>query len=227
MNKSLDENHAIEELKKFISELESDLPSEIDGKKVSKKSKLPFKLLTLVYSLRHRIIDLSKKSLSLFKDDDYLPSAILIRSIMESASLVFLTQKKIKKVVETKELREIDDFLMKGIFGGRFEDLPVKSTNILTAIDHTDKEYDNYRKMYDEMSEFVHPNWHGTFGLYCEIQSNGKISLGKNVNQTPPKFILNSLFVAITVLLTTFGNLSEDFNEFIRIAELNFDNSKG
>lgn len=216
---SLNEKLFLENLEQNIADLTDSLTTEIDGKKISGISKLPFKVVALAFSLHHRAVDLAENSLRLFKGDNYLASAILIRSLMETTSLVFLTQKKINEVVESKELGEIDDFLMKGLFGGRTEDAPLTSANILTAIDHTDKKYDKYREMYDELSEFAHPNWHGASGLYSKSDFDGKVQFGKNINPRSPKFILAPFLTATTVLLLTFSDFSKNFNEFIKISE--------
>lgn len=214
-----DEKLFLEKLEENIADLKDSLTTEIDGKKISGVSKVPFKVVALAFSLHHRAVDLAEKSLSLFKGDNYLASAILIRSLMETTSLVFLTQQKINSAVVSKKLGEIDDFLMKGIFGGRTEDAPLTSTNILTAIDHTDKKYDKYKEMYDELSEFAHPNWHGVSGLYSKNEFDGKVRFGKNINPKPPKYILAPFLTTTTVLLITFSDLSKNFDKFIKLTE--------
>src|SRR5690625_7890922 len=103
---------------------------------------------------------------------------------METVALVFLLYKKLHQVNEEKKIGEIDEFLMNSTFGGRTEDSTLTSPNILTAIDHTNKKYDKFRQMYDSLSEFVHPNWFGTLGLYSILDDdvigsmNGYVSIG-------------------------------------------------
>jgi len=118
-------------------------------------------------------------------------------------------------------LGEIDEFLMKGTFGGRTDDALRKSPNILTAIDHTAKEHKKYRKLYDELSEFVHPNWFGTAGLYSknDFENEGKVRFGKNISSSNPKFILAHFFTGLVVLRITFSDFKKIFDDFIKVAE--------
>lgn len=218
--------NALEELKKSITELDNLLVSEIEGKKISNISKLPFKVVSLIFSLHHRAVDLAKNSLSLFLDKHYLSAAILIRSLMETTSLVFLAQKKINQVVESNDVGDLDDFLMKGIFGSRIAGDELKSVNILTAIDHTDKIHDKYRDMYDELSEFAHPNWLGVGSIYSKNLFNGKVQFGKNIDISKPDRILLTFLTTTAVLLISFNDLSKNFDEFVKIAELDITKSK-
>ncbi|MDR9407559.1 MAG: hypothetical protein RI573_01840 [Balneolaceae bacterium] len=78
--------NVLEEIKKSITELDDLLISEIDGKKISSISKLPYKVVSLTFSLHHRAVDLAKNSISLYSDKHYLSAAILIRSLMETTS---------------------------------------------------------------------------------------------------------------------------------------------
>src|SRR5690625_34690 len=220
-----DEKKSLKDIQDIILELESDLTFEIVGKEISAISKLPFKVIALVHALHHRAMDLAKSSYEQYEQKSFLSSAILIRSLMETVALVFLLYKKLHQVNEEKKIGEIDEFLMNSTFGGRTEDSTLTSPNILTAMDHTNKKYDKFRQMYDSLSEFVHPNWFGTSGLYSKLDDDeigamkGKVSFGKNVNSEAPKFILAPYFTALVVLRITFSDLAKNFDEFIKIAE--------
>lgn len=222
---SVDEKKSLKGIQNIISELESDLTFEIVGKEISAISKLPFKVIALIHALHHRAMDLAKSSYEQYENKSFLSSAILIRSLMETVALVFLLQKKLNRVTEENNMGEIDDFLMNSTFGGRSEDSSLTSPNILTAIDHTDKKYEKFRQMYDTLSEFVHPNWSGTSGLYSKLDDDevsamkGKVSFGKNVNSDAPNFILAPFFSALVVLQLTFSEFAKNFDAFIKIAE--------
>jgi hypothetical protein len=138
---------------------------------------------------------------------------------METTSLVFVTQKKIKQAVESGRIGKIDDFLMRTIFGSKIEDDPIKSYNVLTAIDHTDKKHEVYRDMYNELSEFVHPNWLGTSGIFSKNKFNGKVKFGLRVDRDTTKRILLPFLTTTTIFLLTLQDLSNTFDEFIELAE--------
>lgn len=222
----LDEDFILEKIEENINELENSLTFEIDGKRISNISKLPYKVVILTFSLHHRAVDIAKNSYSLYKDENYLSSAILTRSLMETSSLIFVAQKKVKQAVNSGKIGAIDDFLMRSIFGSKMEDDHIKSYNALTAIDHTDKEHEKYREMYDRLSEFVHPNWHGASGLYSKNEFNGKVKFGLNVDENTIMTILLPFLTTTTVLLLAFSYLSETFDDFIKLAEKDIIDSK-
>ncbi|MDR9407558.1 MAG: hypothetical protein RI573_01835 [Balneolaceae bacterium] len=136
-----------------------------------------------------------------------------------------MIQKKINKVVESNDVGDIDEFLMKGIFGSRVAGDELKSLNILTAIDHTDKSHGRYRDMYNELSEFAHPNWLGVGSIYSKNKFNGKVEFGKNIDISDTDRILLPFLTATAVLLVAFKDLSENFDEFVKLAELDITKS--
>ncbi len=58
---------------------------------------------------------------------------------------------------------------MSRLFGSRNNpDLP-EATNILNAVDRVAKHVPHFRENYDRLSEFVHPNYTGTFQTFALI----------------------------------------------------------
>lgn len=218
--------NVLKEVEKSIAELSDLLITEIDGKSISPISKLLYKVVSLVYSLHHRAVDLSKNGLSLYLDKHYLSAAILIRSLMETTSLVFYVQKKVNQVVESKNIGDIDDFLMKGIFGSRITDDEYKSINILTAIDYTAKTFNMFRNMYDELCEYAHPNWLGVSSIYSKNHLNGIVHFGKNINLNDESRNLLAFITSNAVLLISLKDLFKNFDAFVKITEFDINNSK-
>lgn len=221
---SIDEKKNLKDIEESISALEKSLTYEIVGKEISSITKLPFKVISLVHSLHHRAIDLAKNSYQLYINEDYLASAILIRSLMETTALTYLVKKRVLQTVESENIDHIDDFIMNSSFGGKTEDSPLTCPHIMKAVNHTNKKYEKYREMYAWLSEFVHPNWMGTTGLYSKINEfdgvfEGKVSFGKNINSKKPKYILAPFMTGLIILQITFSDFSKAIDNFIRIAE--------
>jgi hypothetical protein len=58
--------------------------------------------------------------------------------------------------------------------------------NILTALDHMDKQFPGVRDRYNELSEYTHPNWCGVFGLFANIdRETYTAQFGRGLRRTP------------------------------------------
>jgi len=58
------------------------------------------------------------------------------------------------------------------VFGRRDkgDDWPNKSMNVLTAIDHLEKQFPGFRSEYDRLSEYAHPGLAGGYGMYVRTE---------------------------------------------------------
>jgi hypothetical protein len=164
------------ELEKKLQRLEARLPEAINRKNVSDISKTALKAYLIRASLLYRYYDLAKNSKSLSKEGAVIPALILARAAFETAALLYYTYTKIDAAVETGGVSEIDDILMRIMFGERrqqiTEDANISAVNILTVMDLLDKEMEKLgvqgvRPLYDDLCEFAHPNFSGAFGGYA------------------------------------------------------------
>ncbi|MEX0660847.1 MAG: hypothetical protein WEA58_12335 [Balneolaceae bacterium] len=210
----------IEEVEEAINEIESLLPNDFDGKTLSKKSKLPYKLASIYYSYSYRFHAIANSALQLFKFENYLSSAILIRSLMETASVLFLVEERIERNLNSFNCEETDKFLMKILVGGKLKSYEYFAYNCLKAIDKVDgKKYDQFREMYDQLSEFAHPNWAGSAGYFSKIESEGIKIFTLNDGIKNPFFILFPFSISITVLIDSINSIKKLMPKFIKICE--------
>lgn len=165
------------ELEKKLQRLEARLPEVINRENVSDISKTALKAYLIHASLLYRYYDLAKNSESLSKKAAVIPALILARAAFETAALLYYTYTKIDTVVKTGDVSEIDDILMRIMFGEKrqqiTEDANISAVNILTVIDLLDKEMkklgvQGVRALYDDLCEFAHPNFSGALGTYAD-----------------------------------------------------------
>lgn len=164
------------ELEKKLQCLEARLPEAINRKNVSDISKTALKAHLIRASLLHRYYDLAKNSKTLSNEGSVIPALILARAAFETAALLYYTYTKIDAAVKTGGVSEIDDILMRIMFGERLqqitEDANISAVNILTVINLLDKQMEKLgvqgiRDLYDDLCEFAHPNFSGAFGAYA------------------------------------------------------------
>lgn len=122
-------------------------------------------------SLR-RIVDLAESAEEFFLQGRLLPGCTLTRSAVETVAIQFAVWKKLGALTDASDSRGIHSLLMSVVFGRRDkgDDWPNKSMNVLTAIDHLDKQFPGFRSEYDRLSEYVHPGLAGGYGMYVRTE---------------------------------------------------------
>jgi hypothetical protein len=141
----------------------------------------------------HRIDDLAASAILLFESGSVVPAITLVRATCETFALLYALHKKTQGFLNGGNPQEFDDFLMKCLVGTKRDPGDYPALNALTNIDHFEKLVPGFRKQYDWLSEFAHPNWaglHGSYGIndaerratiYGKNQKESAIGLGTTV----------------------------------------------
>jgi len=223
MNSTEKEAFYLNESKKLLELVNGNLTDKIEAASLSHNSKLSFKALSLKELLIYRIADLSEVTLRLYEDKKNVSAIILTRSVFETSSVFYWLHKRLVSAVETQELGNIDEFFMKHLFGTDEEFIPVDRYNVLTAIDHVNKDLKDYRKCYNSLSDFAHPNWPGLMGAYGKVDRNkSTLHLGKDIGEIP---ILTALpLLTASLKMAVFVNNEMDktiiaFNELCAVKQ--------
>ena len=168
--KEINEDTILEDIRDLLKRFNESLILRVDPAGLTLKSTLPFKVLSLKELLFHRITDIATSALELYDQNKRVPSYILMRSAVETCALCFVLRKKCEGFIKSPDEDEFDNFLMRGITGGKMEKAKHESINVLTCIDHVDKEFNNFRNMYDVLCEYAHPNYLGTLDSYGKYE---------------------------------------------------------
>lgn len=221
MNSIKKESFYLKEAKELCELINANLPNKIGAASLSHNSKLPFKALSLRALLIYRIVDLSEVAIYLYETNKIVSAIILTRAIFETSAVLYWLHKRLKKVVETRNLGNIDEFLMKHLFGTSDDFIPVDRFNVLTAINHVDKGVENYRQSYDSLSEFVHPNWPGLMGAYGKTdREKYTLYLGKDIGNVPINIALPLLACSLKMAVFSYKELENPLREFNRLCDL-------
>lgn len=148
-------------------QLRDGLPKELDPAQLGVMEKAPTKLLAAREALRWRTEELARNACDSLDNADLAAGAILTRAVIESAAMAW----KMMHVLEGRKNRtadELDHVLMRLLLGSRIETDGPQAFNVLDHLDLTDKKVKGVRAAYDGLSEFAHPNWRGTLGLFSE-----------------------------------------------------------
>jgi hypothetical protein len=116
----------------------------------------------------HRMVTLGDGMAAEWNEQRYLNSAVLARHLIETVAAWYRLLNQIHaNLLPDKQIRKIFVLVMQALFGRKDGDpvLP-QATNVLTCIKHLKEVLPQIGSVYDQLSEFAHPNSDGhlTFG---------------------------------------------------------------
>ena len=208
----------IEKCRKIVERFTESLPKTIDPDLRTLSSQIPFRVICFKNTLIHRVAHLSFESIELQEKNFFLSSLIIARSALETAALLFFLDKKIESSIRINKTEELESFIEKALIGSRNGDTEKESLNILTAIDHIEKEYQEFGYFYRDLSEYAHPNFAGLLGAYTRLsEDKNKLIFGFNdlkITSIEP--------LMATLLVTDHYNTEVDkkFNKLLEICDL-------
>lgn len=193
----IDEKSEMLRIRELSDRIAACLPQKIEAAALTLNSKIPFKALSLREVLICRISELASVSIQLYEDRKLVSAFIITRAIVETAAFTYWLHHQLSSFFSHKNPAQLDQFLMRVLVGSRDKTTPVESCNVLTAIDKLDKEYQWFRKGYDRLCEFTHPNWGGLLGTYGRINHDKyELELGVPAREPPITFGLVPLSAA-------------------------------
>lgn len=164
----------LRQAKAFLDEFNGWLPQRIDPAGISRKSKVPFKVMSHSAALLYRMTELGEAAYQLYKTDRLAAAFTLTRSSLETAAMLFWLYDKVRTAVDRSDLGDMDQHIMRGIFGGRDKEAKLPAFNVLTIIEHADRKLKVWKAACESLSEYAHPNFSGTLSLY------GRYNTGKS-----------------------------------------------
>ena len=211
----------MQEVRERLDAIEASLPRHMDIMAVSPLSKLPFKALSYRETLIWRMAELSRDAYEQFCRDRLASAILLTRASVETCAALWFLKRKITAAVKAGAIGDIDSYLVRLAVGSRVEPGP-QPINVLNFVDAVDKDLEGFRHQYDILSEFAHPNWAGTTGLYSQInQGDHTVAFGSNPRElTGPKHVgVLNLSVALGLFEHTSNSFADDFGRFVALCE--------
>jgi hypothetical protein len=134
----------------------------------------------------------------------------------------------IQKATNDKSVDALDNAIMTVGFGDRLgwlEDKGYQALNVLTVIDKMDRsvfhdKQPRFRKTYDFLSEFVHPNHLGILGLYCdqypkEYRIEFGVTVEKKKRMLPHLRIASAMIWLVEIAASDVDKLTPAITEFV------------
>lgn len=182
------------------------------------KSKVAWKFAVLRQALTYRLVDLGEATIEAWNNDNRLSSVVLARAFFETVAIVHSVTMRMQKAVDSRDIAVLDDLAMQESFGSRspewVEETGLKSTNVLTALDHMSREIDFARDFYESISETAHPNSFGTQQFYATTDRENIV-----VHFSRAKRDRAAIFAQINVALFCANWAASKFKKFDSLIE--------
>lgn len=212
----------LNESRELLELLESKLPSRIDHASVSLTAKIPFKVLWFRGSLIWRFTELCRSAFEDFKNDKLVSAILLTRAALETGAALWYLSTKIKTASESGALGDIDDYIARLILGSKTDPAVPQAINVLSFVDKVDKDIPGFRKQYDVLSEYAHPNWEGTTQLYSKPDPiNKRVDFGSNMRgaEYAKQCCIINLNGALLIFENTYDEIAVFMSSFIKLCE--------
>lgn len=165
----------------------------------------------------HRFIELIESTYILFKEKKLIGAIVNARSAQETLSVLWFINSKLNTLSNTKDLSHYLETMNRLSFGFAGDEKFPEKINILTCINAVDKNIDiGFRRNYDILSEYAHPNYSGTLGTYTKPNDEAKTtevgSYPRSTNHLE-SIIESTLIVCISLLSPLHDEYSDLLNK--------------
>ncbi len=221
----------MDEIRKNLELLESSLPKRVDGWALSEMSKLPFKVLGYREALAWRMAELGRAAFEEFEKDRLAAAIVLTRAAVETSAALWYLCGKVEASVESAEVGDIDNYLMKMNMGIR-TDPPIDPTtgeavtprpvSVGNFLERVEKDIAGFKRQYGYLSEYAHPNWAGTVYLYSEFdKERATADFGQNIREPDGTKVIGvgNLSVALLMFERSYNRVADLIPDFTKLCE--------
>ncbi len=152
-----------------VALLSANLPSVVDPTSVSIKAKIPTKVLCCREALIWRTEELARAACEQYRQESIAAAITLTRAAIEGVAATWYLKANLEKVMRAKAIGSFDDKIMSLLIGSKNDVSEINAINVMNFIDSVEKEFGGFRRSYESLCEYSHPNWSGTSLLYSRI----------------------------------------------------------
>jgi hypothetical protein len=212
----------LKEAQARVQLLGENLPVIVDPASISLSAKIPYKALCFREGLIWRAEELGRTACEHYAGGDYVAAIVLTRALAETAAAAWYLKDLIERQLSSGVEMDLDDQMMRLLMGHKnLADMP-QAINVLTFLDRVDKLVPGIRKSYDTLSEYSHPNWHGTALAYSENDRERILTNFGRGYRDPSRHAslgLNCLIGSLMIFETAYNAISTLFPNFVKACE--------
>ncbi|WP_096086292.1 hypothetical protein [Agaribacterium haliotis] len=166
----------------------------------------------------YRFVELTESAYSLYKSNFLVGAVTVARASQETLAVAWFINSKLEHLTKTKDLSHFSEIMKRLIVGwSNDEEFPEK-INVFKCIDSVDKVMEGkFRRHYEMLCEYAHPNYSGTFGAYGKPNHERlEVTLGNypRSKDTLKKHIESTLIICVSLL----DSIQEEYESVINSA---------
>ena len=215
------------EIRGRLDRLEASLVERLDARDLGTRSQLPFYALYCRETWMWRVVELGRDAFDCFKKEDFVSAMVLTRAAMETTAALWTLRGKLDKTLKLGRvnLSQLGTYLAQLRVGqgtGIAQPDDPKAVHVNDFIRAVEEDCDGFGRQYDRLSEFVHPNWSGTTGLYSRFDHDeGLAEFGRNIRggEGIKGIGLTNLSVALLFFEDSYNRLADLMPAFIKLCE--------
>lgn len=165
----------LDEAEAALERLTTRVVPESDGYMLSPASTAPAMVFDLLQCGLRRTLELTHAAIAEVNAQKMNTSCLLSRAAFETECLMYDSMLRVKTVTDsndTHKLGELYDHLRRVVLGGKSEHRvseDILAVSILTAVQRVSRHFGDVPwKLYEVLSEYAHPNYHGMLATYTE-----------------------------------------------------------
>ncbi len=229
----------MDEIRENLALLKGSLSKRVDGWALSQQSKLPFKVMVCRESLAWRMAELSRSAFEAFQKDRLIAGIALTRASVETSAALWYLCGKISACVESAEIGNIDDYVMKLMMGiktdppidaGTGEAITPSPIHVGKFIESVSKDMNGFNKQYGYLCDYTHPNYAGTVFFYSKLnKSNGTADFGQSVRESeaPETTGVTNLRVSLLMFERSYNRIADIMPALIKLCEERLEKAGG
>jgi hypothetical protein len=208
------------EIRQLLADVQSLLPTKVEGRALSAKAKIPFKAECCRAALIWRVEELGRCACDSSEKGDIVAAMVLSRSAIETACALWHLKELVERQIENGVQLDLDDSIMRLLVGSKIPGGEVKAVNVLSFIDRVEKSLP-IRRLYDGLSEFAHPNFDGAGGAFSKIdRATDVVHFGRGITRVDHRrLIFPAIFVALSLAQYSYKAISDRMPEFVKECE--------
>lgn len=215
------------EVRGRLDRLEESLVSRLDARDLGTRSQLPFYALYCRETWMWRLVELGSDAFDCFQKDNFVSAMVLTRAAMEITAALWALRGKLEKALQldSVNISELGTYLARLRVGqgkGIAQPDDPKAVHVNDFIRAVEKDCEGFEHQYNCLSEFAHPNWSGTTGVYSRFDHDEALAeFGRNIRggDGTKGIGLTNLSVALLFFEDIYNRLADLMPAFIRLCE--------
>ena len=174
-----------------------------------------------------RVVELARCAFDCFQKEDFVWAMVLTRAAMETTAPLRSLRGKLEKALKlgSVNVSELGTYLARLRIGqgkGIAQPDDPKAVHVMDFIRAVEKDCEGFGHQYDHLSEFAHPNWSGTTGLYSRFDHDEALAeFGRNIRgaEWAKGIGLTNLSVALLFFEDSYNRFADLMPPFIDLCE--------